>query len=639
MAQWNSLGVYEAGKGNDLSINILKNNEQLIVALKKLGCESVNGMDATGRVKGSAVMFKIRPINAQKSRRETDLYREVEALYIGKERLLTRRTHETLLPLLIEALSFNKGHAAAARVTVGENIYGVICMEPCIGDCTALIAGLGQHFNAHRYLPDIFREFFFQLLKGLALLHRRSIAICGLDPSIIMIRARPGFQVVICDWSNAVIGLPNRQYITKAQTKESDPSVEVKRAASQKSEDTSTYNLITATHVKQVMGSNGTAKHTLCLNAERMLSGGSSERVDQAIAVDRNCVENGFENTTALQRARDEDLVTTGILMSDVFRPQNSDQREWIKQVMGTKSLSDLQSVLCGDEAEIRQPHTIGKVSTIIQKLTREPNCGRVSAETAARSNTMQMAFLSPEQEALVLGKGIPVEPGHVPFKLEPHPTTGETQKAPLLLIKRLKKRGLSVISGSKIKEHDFVAAYGGKNSTEFDTYSMYTLPLKVGKNVPQPLRLDGAFTTELPFEDYVQRKLVGSLLNSSRSESTTRKKGNVYLNQKNIFKDKNGALVVPMYALRDIDEGEELVWDYDYKAGFSQTFKKLSASENEEEDHQSQVIFNLLRIHYFCWCIHKYVLVMNCSVTNIHKYILMMSCLGACTQSWTILS
>ena len=584
------LSISEADKGDDMSINILKNNELLFLALKKLGCESVNGMAATGCVNGSSVMFKIRAINVQKPRRETDFYREVEALYIAKARLLTRRTQETLLPLLIEALSFNKGHAAAARVTAGENTYGVICMEPCIGDGTALIAGLGRHFNAHRYLPDIFREFFFQLLKGLALLHRRSIALCGLDPSIIMIRAGPGFQVVICDWSNAVIGLPNRQYITEALTKKKDPSVEVEKVDGQMSGDIFACNLITATNIRQVMGSNGSMKHTLCLKADRMLSSssGSSEMVDQAVAVDRNCVADGFENTAALRRARDEDLVTTGIMMSDVFRPPHSDQLEWIKQVMGTESRSNLQSVLCGDDTEIRQPHTISKVSTLIQKLTREPNRGRVSAETAARSNTMQMAVLLPEQEALVLGEGIRVEPGHVPFKLEPHPVTGEVQKAPLLLIKRLKKRGLSVISGSKIKEHDFATAYGGLTTTESDTYSMYTLPLRVGKNVAEPLRLYGAFTTKRTFEYYVQHKLVGSLLNSSRDESTTRKRGNVYLDTKNILKDKNGDLVVPMHALRDIEEGEELVWDYDYEAGFSRTFKKLSASENEEEDRQS---------------------------------------------------
>ena len=102
-----------------------------------------------------------------------------------------------------------------------------------------------------------------------------------------------------------------------------------------------------------------------------------------------------------------------------------------------------------------------------------------------------------------------------------------------------------------------------GADHHKIDTYSKYTLPLTVVKNVPEPLCLYGAFTTELTFEDCVQHKLVDTALQPAQLQvpqiNHIKEKEHVP-EPKNIVQDKNTDLVMPMYALRDIHEGEELV-------------------------------------------------------------------------------
>ena len=66
----------------------------------------------------------------------------------------------------------------------------------------------------------------------------------------------------------------------------------------------------------------------------------------------------------------------------------------------------------------------------------------------------------------------------------------------------------------------------------------------------------------------FIDERGVGHMLNSSREDHAKSKQGNVTIHRNEIFVDKNGNMKVPMVAAWDIEEGEELEWDYDYLAG-----------------------------------------------------------------------
>ena len=73
--------------------------------------------------------------------------------------------------------------------------------------------------------------------------------------------------------------------------------------------------------------------------------------------------------------------------------------------------------------------------------------------------------------------------------------------------------------------------------------------------------------------------------INSSRVSHNKKRLGNVQLDCSNMYHDQNGNLKVPMTAVCDISEGDELVWDYDFKAGMFGSLVECSSEEDEDKD------------------------------------------------------
>jgi hypothetical protein len=100
-------------------------------------------------------------------------------------------------------------------------------------------------------------------------------------------------------------------------------------------------------------------------------------------------------------------------------------------------------------------------------------------------------------------------------------------------------------------------------------------------------LVLDGICTPQWPFERYVAQAQVGHLLNSCRTDPRTRSKGNANVVPvfEKVLRDKDGVLQVPFYACKDIQAGQELVWDYNFKAMGRGYLDAESPSEEEIDE------------------------------------------------------
>ncbi len=184
-------------------------------------------------------------------------------------------------------------------------------------------------------------------------------------------------------------------------------------------------------------------------------------------------------------------------------------------------------------------------------------------------------------------GEGLPVPSKVVPELV--HTATKAPAQTPELLLKVLDKaKGISVLAGAYIQKDQVVTLYAGNVGNGLP--SKYVLPIcEFNKQF-----LDGICTPQWPFERYVAQAQVGHLISSCRTDATKRRKGyaNVFpalgihcQSRDKVFRDKDGVLQVPFYALKDIQAGQELVWDYNFKAVGRGSLDVESLSEEEIDE------------------------------------------------------
>jgi hypothetical protein len=290
----------------------------------------------------------------------------------------------------------------------------------------------------------------------------------------------------------------------------------------------------------------------------------------------------GCDETEEYYKIASRDVWASGAMALAPMRLEKMKLQSFVEEFARTESMDAARSYVEAGRPS-QQPWGLnGYLAATKKKLVENP-ADRFNSQMCAIIPAMQRVLLSPLQEQQAMGEGIPVEGGVIDGlkKKGMHSKMLPDEYAPKLSIK-ITKYGLGVFSKQSIKENDFVTSYSGETVTGLrctEFYSLYAVPIL--RNLKYVL---GDFTGKWTLDHFIKENAVGSILNSSRSSSKTSKTGNVYLDMEKPFQDANGVWKYPMYAKRDIREGEELVWDYNFEAGCNCNLRHHDSDSSGDE-------------------------------------------------------
>ena len=425
------------------------------------------------------------------------------------------------------------------------------------------------------YNSDKLREFGSCVLKGLAYLHDCDLAV-GEALKEEGIRFLPGqgqgMRPVLSDFYSAAVGKPRRNYDLAERLPE--PAVRcilqgkvgqlVKIAPVSPAEVARCMGTCKLPQQKQTLG--------LFMPEEDIAKVMEIMRIDEQ----QRDVSNNPE-LTVMQALKILDVQKFAEMHCRFLL--ESDDQELQKSLKSASGPNEMARLLQCPENGQRDANK--RTCALLCKMFNNNPGSRVSAERAAKSHAMQMPLLTKPQATELASGGIEVPGGKVPcFDKVSKPRFAQGIAPPLRLKpkKHGKKPGMGTFAACKIKKFAFVTSYSGEQTGEANAFSIYTLSLLRGLD-----RLRARYSSDWTLERYIIECAIGHILNSSRVVSTKRKAGNVYLDLSQAVIDDNGNMKVPMFALRDIEEGEELVWCYDWKAGACEPFKTDSTSENDD--------------------------------------------------------
>jgi hypothetical protein len=504
------------------------------------------------------ITLKIRREKRSAPKEDSLFIRELDCYHIAGQRHPRSRQ---VMPTLVYTDRFGGGQAAAARIFLGGSVYSVISVERLGVD--------GNHFKAwfDRQLydndhecPDDVRDLMAQLLGTLSDLERKLISLGGFGPENITFIPGPEMRIIFTDAGSAVVDHPHRQYVERgilqAQSIETTPS---------STDGPATFKSVLRVEVEK----------TLANRQLRILAGA------------QEICELGSHPSTHDEH-RIADAQSAAIIMcSLLLRGDGELDLTKLEELKRAESISNFARSLNWRDTD--QKRSMARVFSVVQDLLND----KVRPAVALMRKGAQYPILTNHESRSTLGSGLRVPGGVVPFSKDKN--TGEPLIAPeIVLVDRIATgKGLGAETVKMIKKDAFVTYYPGQYESGRGWFSKYAAALNRGFD-----RVVWRFSSRRSIKRAIAEKSVGHMLNSSRIIANVRRKGNVGLMLDEAFEDENGLRKIPMYALRDILPGEELVWDYDFLAGRSGDLYYYSPDEDEMDGTCTiSTCFNTLRI------------------------------------------
>jgi hypothetical protein len=490
---------------------------------------------------GARVTLKIRC--AQEETPRCKASREVSNLRSVVQRL--GRVQATPRLVYTQLLASNSDGKPACFAEISFNntrFFRVLCMEPfgVDGYCFQEWIRSDWQVNGKRF-PDDLREMLKIVLQLLAYLHERCMALDGWKLSHIAFLPGAGMRLVLTDLACAVIGRKGKQY-TQGALESSRPERLDRVGGEAMFQNLNDHKLAIKIQNYSTLQLLSTTQLVQCLEPEHPTSLLQSSK------------DNCDDDTTALGNCRAADLESVALNTLLLLTGEKNFTEERLAQLKTVNSVEKL-AIFIGWPLSL-QRSTVPRVLAILVNFLGKPE-SRKSASQVVMSKAMQCPILTQEQTDQSLGEGI-VVPGGVTIADK---DTGLTYTAKNLRLKH-GKQGNSIFADENFTAGDFITCYAGSVNKGGNVRSKFAVAVNKGST-----RLVAEHTSQQTLETYMAEKSVGHLLNSSRTENNVKKTGNVYLDHGRMFIDVDGNLRIPMFAAREIQKGEELLWDYDFLA------------------------------------------------------------------------
>jgi hypothetical protein len=282
----------------------------------------------------------------------------------------------------------------------------------------------------------------------------------------------------------------------------------------------------------------------------------------------------------------DEDIHGTGRIVAKglSFAPGSSNTK-WEALICqaakdGPGGISCLleRAVLAGQS--VKQRVLVDRIADLLAGILRPKSVGkRMGADKAITHKANTLTFHSPQNcLALDNNTGILIVGGRVaelsgPFKGHPELREDYNPSIPKMIPPvRLKLQGNWGVGGQSeygIKRGHIAGLYGGKclprNHGDEIYPSRYVAGSTSAKYIEHGFICDAAQTKERPFQWFLNNNNAGPFLNGYQSNDL---EINCTLDRHSAWPDDEGNVWMIMYAIRDIDAGEYLMWNYNPVGG-----------------------------------------------------------------------
>jgi hypothetical protein len=518
--------------------------------------------------------IKVRPVLAheQKKTYNSRSTRETEALKIAAQRF---KRMEKATPFPVNTLFFDTARrvsAPAAQIKIGNQLFFALGMDHIVANGT-----FAQNW-VQRYMvdnngdcPDDVRELASMLLLALSRLHAMCLALNSFQLNSIGFLPGPKLHPVFTDLSGAVVGKPNRQYIS-FEANDNPPN-----ASPNQTEDFTVQKVSFAQMEKSLNG----------IKSLNLLSPTELKKLPPPhfpVQIWGAFKDTGCDKTNALENCRYADLESVSKVVVQLITGADDHKIESLMDKLKLAESEEEFATALDFPLHLQRttmPRFLGGIRNLMDKDPEK----RQSADTAFSSKPFQFVILTEKQTNESLNGGIPVPAGPT----IPDKATATSRMAPDLAIVQAQntpdndqkgKQGLCVKAKQAIQKGEFVSDYAGEYARYPTPFSVHSLGIRQGISC---LKAHG--NCQLTLNVYILERAIGHLLNSSRVNHDKKKPGNVYLDRSKMYIDANGNLKVPMFASRDISKDEELLWDYDFKAGIFGSLTPGLSNEDVDED------------------------------------------------------
>jgi len=226
--------------------------------------------------------------------------------------------------------------------------------------------------------------------------------------------------------------------------------------------------------------------------------------------------------------------------------------------------------------ARIRQGLMVERLASLLAAVLHPDPTMRIGAQRAMLHAANTLPLLSPEYSlALEDGTGILIQGGPVeslPMVYRKFPALkGKSLPDIALLVQPSMGLGAR-LCGRALKKGEAASVYGGAYVPRSDTGRMRSLfPSRYGvsvigvKGFDEAFVCDAAQTPERPFKWFIDNRNAGPFMNGRRGVGLDI---NCDLDRSSAWLDEEGGVWFLLKANRDIEEGEWLMWNYDWTAG-----------------------------------------------------------------------
>ena len=315
-----------------------------------------------------------------------------------------------------------------------------------------------------------------------------------------------------------------------------------------------------------------------------MTSSGTLTYADQEAAAVRNRL--GRDAVLTPEMGYDEDIHGNGRIVAKglSFSPGSSNT-EWEALICqaakdGPGGISRLleRKVVAGQS--VKQRVLLDRLADLLAGILKPKSVGaRMSAEKAVTHKANTLTFHSPQNcLALENGTGIMIEGGRVaelsgPLKNHPKLQEAHDPSIPKLIppvrLRRQGDWGVGAQSERRIQKGHIAAIYAGRFVPQDHAHelfpSLFTASSMPTSHVNTRFICDAAQTRERPFQWFLNNNVAGPFMNGYQSNDPAI---NCSLDRHSAWRDDDGNVWMIMYALRDIEAGEYLMWNYNPLAG-----------------------------------------------------------------------
>ena len=445
-----------------------------------------------------------------------------------------------------------------------------MCLERYLADSFCLHEWIKNKFQVgdNWSCPDEVREWLAAVLLALSWLHERCLAIGGFDLDGVALVPGPSIRIVFTDLACAVVGQSGRQYVESQRGSKPGSRSETFQPIQLAGRTEPTFTAISIQNVESTFA-NGRLDLLNTLDLDSL----SSARFPVAIC--GRAKDQRSHETTALEHCRYADVEAAARNALLLFTGEKKFEESLLAVLKAATNKKEFAQGIDWP-LETQQHTTVPRILELMRNLMHQDRTRRKSAQAAYASKAIQFPILTPEQTAQTINGGIPVPAG----PCIPDKNGIMNLIAPSVALVHIEKIGLAVKAKQNMQRGDFVTNYAGDYLLDNDIpFSKHSLTLLRGLS-----HIVGLHNSQYTLDVYVRERSVGHLLNSSRVEHNISKPGNVRLDLERIYIDVQGNLRIPMFATKNILEGEELVWDYDFKAGSIGALLHESSDESSED-------------------------------------------------------